>query len=212
MRIFDTPPELKDLKSEMPNLKALLWDMDGTILNTEKIHAEATFEVIKQNPGLKQMKEEHVFNFVLGQTDSEVYYRLNKENLIANLDLLTFIDIKDDIFLNMVRQAPTDSCINPQISRLLTDASKANIKNVLVTSSENKIAIELLSHFKIIEMFEHIITRESTARNKPDPSPFNLATKLSGVKKSEALIFEDSPIGLEAARQSGIQFIQANWY
>ena len=118
MRIFDSPPTLADLKKAIPNLKALFWDMDGTLLNTERVHAEATFDVIKAHAGEKVMKEELIFNFVLGQTDSEVFYRLNKEKLIDNLDLPSFIKIKDQTFIEKIQKSNTSSCLNEDVLSL----------------------------------------------------------------------------------------------
>ena len=212
MRILDSVPSLSQLREEIPKLKALFWDMDGTLINTEKIHALATFEVIHNHQGLEKIKKESIFNFVLGQTDTEVFRRLNRGKLLSDITLPEFISKKDELFLEMIKNTHSSECLKPEVSELLETAQKEGIINIVVTSSEKKIAKELLEYFKLNKYFHQFITREDTARNKPDPAPYKLALKLSQVTREEVVIFEDSPIGLEAARLSRISFIQANWY
>lgn len=211
MRIFNNVPSLDEIKTLKPELKALFWDMDGTLLNTETIHAEATLDVIQANQGVEKLRPEAILNFVLGQTDGEVYQCLSKDRLISQITFSEFVSQKDDLFFKLV-QANKAKCLNPTIKELLENCKKKGIILSLVTSSEEKIAYSLINEFDLKKYFDHIITRQDTSRNKPDPAPYKLALKLAKVKKSEALIFEDSPIGLEAARASRVEFLQANWY
>lgn len=212
MRILNEIPTLKDLTEVNPNLKALFWDMDGTLLNTEIIHARATFDVINSFAGEVPLKSESLLNFVLGQTDGEVYQRLIKGRFIKEVTFGEFVETKDELFIKLIENSPSDTCLNPKIKILLEECLKNQIDLALVTSSEKKIAHSLISNFKLTSFFKHFITREDTSRNKPDPAPYNLALTLCDLKPREALIFEDSPIGLEAARLSRIPFCQVNWY
>lgn len=199
------------LQEIKPELKALFWDMDGTLLNTETIHAEATLDVIKAHPGPEKLRSGAILNFVLGQTDGEVYQSLTRERLIASITFAEFVSRKDDLFIELVK-TNKEKCIDSSITELLQNCVEQGIKILLVTSSEQKIALTLINEFGLKSFFDYIITREDTSRNKPDPAPYKLALKLAKLKKPEALILEDSPIGLEAARASRIGFIQANWY
>ena len=148
----------------------------------------------------------------MGQTDGEVYQRLIKGRFISELTFSEFVAAKDQLFIHLVTTTASEICLNPQIPKLLDECIQNEIQVALVTSSEKKIATSLIEHFKLRDYFTHFITREDTSRNKPDPAPYNLALKLSGLKPKEGLIFEDSPIGLEAARLSRIPFCQVNWY
>ena len=212
MRILNESPTLEELLGINPNLKALFWDMDGTLLNTEIVHADATFEVINSIKGEVPLKRESLLNFVLGQTDGEVYQRLIKGRFIQEVTFAEFVDTKDSLFIQMIEKTSPERCIHPKIRTLLQDCSDHKIELALVTSSEKRIAQALISHFELSNFFKHFITREDTSRNKPDPAPYKLALKLCKLKPKEALIFEDSPIGLEAARLSRIPFCQVNWY
>lgn len=212
MRILNTIPTLDEIKIDNPNLKAMFWDMDGTLLNTEIIHAKAIFKVISLFKGEVNLELESLGPLIIGKTEAEAFETLLKSKFIKNITYANFVEKKDKLFLEILKKLPVNQCVDEKIVKLIQDCSTSGIELALVTSSEKEIASILLDHFKLRNHFKYFIAREDTAKNKPDPEPYLSALKQSNLSNSEVLIFEDSQVGLEAARLSHIPFCQVNWY
>ena len=73
----------------------------------------------------------------------------------------------------------------------------------LVTTASRRNVEDILEHFRVKESFELIITQEDIKKPKPDPEGFLMAMEHFGVLPENTVIFEDSDVGIEAARRSG---------
>ncbi|MNY40461.1 Phosphorylated carbohydrates phosphatase [compost metagenome] len=83
-------------------------------------------------------------------------------------------------------------------------------KIVLVTTAKKRNALAVLEHHGLYEYFDYIITAEDVKSSKPSPECYELALKLCDIKPLEALAFEDSQPGVEAAEKAGIPVIVVN--
>ncbi len=207
MHIYQKPPNFGNLEIINPNLKAVIWDMDGTILDSEKFHIKATSELLKKHHIELTTKE--VEKVVLGQIDQIIheYFCKNYPNL--NLSLADFIHQKDELIISLIDEK---TIMLPEIKNIIKTISSSSYKQALVTSSEKKLAMALLKKLNLITFFDIILTREDTEKNKPHPMPYQTAFQLLQIKSHESIIFEDSEIGFESAKRSEGLAVKAKWY
>jgi len=91
---------------------------------------------------------------------------------------------------------------------LLEKARHNNIKTALVTTAREKNAMTILNHFESDRLFNILIFGEQVSKSKPDPECYKLAITSLSVKSNECLVFEDTNIGVEAARSAGAHVLK----
>lgn len=85
---------------------------------------------------------------------------------------------------------------------------KGEYNIALVTTASKKNVYEILDHFGHAELFDYVFTQEDVKEQKPDPKCYLLAMEHFGCDKSDSIIFEDSPVGLQAAHRSGARIFK----
>ena len=78
----------------------------------------------------------------------------------------------------------------------------------LVTTASKDNVFDELSHFELDQDFELVLTGEDIPRHKPDPQGFIMAMERLGIAPERTVIFEDSDVGIEAAKRSGASVIR----
>lgn len=72
--------------------------------------------------------------------------------------------------------------------------------------------MNVLEYLKINDIFDLILSGKDVKKGKPDPEIYNKVLELTGINASNALVFEDSEVGIKAAQAAGISFIKINNY
>ena len=191
-------------------VRALLFDMDGLLLDTEDIHIRAymelcrqlgkpqPFEALKRFIGLSH----HVTVTFL--TDDLGFKHLDKEELILREQAIYF-----EI---LAREKPHPF---PGVREMFKLADERGLKRGLVSSSNaHQVAPTMevvLGHLDCRgcwkEYFQTICTGDRLERLKPHPDPYLLAAKELGLHPSECVVFEDSPAGVQAAHAAGCRVV-----
>ncbi len=200
-------PIFETLEDLTPEINTVLWDMDGTILNTETIHFASIVELVSPPKDLNEFQ-----TYCHGKTDAEVLDRIKIENLMPPMDLKEFLEIKEVKFRELVSTKTHDELVSPQIRLFLTRLKEQGYKQAVVTSSERMTTEYLLEKAGLDKFFDYVITREDTSENKPSPAPYLHAMDLLKSSSHEVLIFEDSDVGHAAAVSSGARVRRALWY
>lgn len=94
----------------------------------------------------------------------------------------------------------------------LIHAVKDTYHIALVTTASKTCTNQILEHFQVKDLFELIITQEDVERRKPDPEGFLLAMEYFCVTKENTLIFEDSDVGINAAKSAGTGYVKVGGY
>lgn len=183
------------------NIKAVLFDMDGTIIDTEPLHAQALQATLRQY-GIEQNLAE-LDDRYHGQCDVDVYENLKEE---INSTCETFIMIKEQILINIIKQFDQMTfarLLTPGLHQLLLTLNERQIKTGLVSASERSIIDLILKKTGLTNSFDLTLSRIDSTEYKPSPVPYLNAMRKLNVTAAETLIFEDSPTGLRAAQDSG---------
>jgi HAD superfamily hydrolase (TIGR01509 family) len=177
-------------------LKALIFDMDGTLVHSDPVHLRAFAEVL--GPEGVAIDEEIYRNTIIGRTNESIFATLLPDHSVA--DHKNFADLKEAAFRRLASGLePLDGLLN------LLDWADANaIKIALVTNAPTLNAIHMLGTMGLTERFSVKITRDDVSRGKPDPLPYLTALDRLGVTARDAIAFEDSPSGMQAAKGAGL--------
>ena len=174
-------------------MKAIIFDLDGVLVNSKKVHLNALEEVLK-NKGIVPTKEElkSAFGFAVEDNIQKI---CKTRGLTCSLN--EWSDEKRKIVLEKLRK------IKPFPG---TEEFLKYVKNkykIAVASSstlpEVEGALKGLANY-----FDVMITREAVKKPKPNPEIYLLAAKKLNVKPSECIAIEDSVAGVEAAKRSGM--------
>lgn len=210
---FTKVPSLHELKSGYPNVKALFFDMDGTLFNTEAYHADALLMIGAKYKIRPPYSPEVVHGIMMGKADHLIFDIVRSwEGFPQDWSVSDFVDEKNKNLISILSKTDPIHYFAKEVLNLLDEAKKEKLFLALITSSEKMITQELLRVTGIREYFNLILTRDDCPLHKPDPWPYLKALNLSQVDKTETIIFEDSQVGLEAALNSGAHVIKVEWY
>jgi len=174
------------------NMKALLFDLDGTLVDTEKLDDLAMRRVLKRN-GLSIK-----FRDFVGCTLDEYLVSITSEKKLRQKIKGEFI--KD--YTLLLRK--TSLTLNHKLLELIKQNS--NLKLALVTSNTKKITTIILRKVGLSKIFDVVITCEDVENQKPHPEPFLKAVTLLNISPDECTAFEDSRTGLQSAKSAGINY------
>lgn len=212
MQIFHSINDFKQLIPSMEDTKAFLWDMDGTICNTESIHASALSELLEKDAQSSKFGVKELEEIGLGLTDSMVFEKFQKWGYFQGESVSHFLQRKSIAYNQAIEKSSPAEIFLPEIKDTLEYIKNLGKKLAVVTSSEALPTEKTLSFLNVYHLFDIIITQEHTEKNKPDPAPYLLAMEKLQVTPQEVFILEDSPAGLNAAKASGANFAKVCWY
>lgn len=183
------------------NIKAVIFDMDGLMIDSERVTYEGYVEEYRKR-GFAYSEE--FYKEMLGKPIS-VIYELNYAEFGRDIDFDTIIR---NVQKRMADQFETEGVpLKKGLVELLRYLKAKGYKTVVATSSVRSRVDHILGLAQIAEYFDASICGDEVSRGKPDPETFLKACKKVGVKPSEALVLEDSEAGLQAAHAGNIPVI-----
>lgn len=177
-------------------LKALIFDMDGTLVHSDPVHLRA-FEEILGPEGIA-IDEELYRSSIIGHTNESIFATLLPNHSVAEHE--AFAERKEAAFRRLARELePLDGLID-----LLDWAEARGIRIGLVTNAPLLNATHMLDVLGLTERFAVKVTIDQVERGKPNPLPYLTALERLGLRAEEAIAFEDSPSGMKAAKGAGL--------
>ena len=182
--------------------EAVIFDMDGVLIDSEPIHIEIEKKLFK-NLGIDV--PEIVHRSYMGASNEFMYSDLRSRFGLSESvgELMERDELFRTDYFNRLDAIP----LNDGLISLLDDLKSAGIKLAVATSSSPEIAHILLSRGGINRYFDAIITTSEAGKSKPLPDVYLLAAKRIGVAPEKCIVFEDSPNGLLAAKSAGMYCI-----
>lgn len=187
---------------------ALIFDVDGTLAETEEIHRVA-FNQAFAEAGLSWCWSPELYGRLLRITGGrERIAAYAEETGLRALDVPTLHRRKTEIFNQALRRGPM--ALRPGVEVLIRAAHARGLSlAIATTTSRPNVAslIEMTLGEGALSRFAAIRTGEDVARKKPDPEVYLQVLADLGLRAAECLAFEDSANGLRAARAAGIATI-----
>ena len=177
-------------------LKAVLFDMDGLIFDTESIYKLSwQYAASEQNLDLS----DDFYQQFIGVQDPECE-RILAEYFQDALDLSRYKQVRDDHFH---RLRSNGIAFKPGFDPLFQDIKRRGLATAIVTSSHLAEVKYNFATSDYLPQFDLVITAEDVERGKPYPDCYQMAYTRLGFKAEECLVLEDSNNGVKAALAAG---------
>jgi len=183
--------------------KAVLWDLDGTLIDSAEHHWRAWRETMSAE-GIEISREQFLATF--GQRNGAIIPAwLGKRT--TPLAIQRIGEAKEDRYRRLVREQGVAAA--PGAADWLRRLRGEGWRQA-VASSAPRLNIEtVLEALGLGRFFDAIVSAEDVRRGKPDPQVFLAAANRLGVEPRDCIVVEDAPAGVEAAKRAGIRCIAA---
>lgn len=185
----------------MSKYKAVLFDFDGTIMNTNNIILDSWRHTFLKKKGYEPDTEMiyKTFGEVLSET---------MERFFPDEDVEEMVDIyrqyQKDLFYDAIE-------IFPGMQELILDLRKAGIKTAIVTSRFLNSTDIGLGKYGLENAFDAIVSAEDTDIHKPNPEPCLICLKKLGIEPKDAIMIGDSKYDVLCARNTGVDSVLVSW-
>ena len=180
-------------------LDAILFDLDGTLADTDSIHFAVWQDILVRYE--LDIDRSFYRQRISGRTNSKII-----KDIIPQLtleDAWKLATEKEESYRRLAYcLLPT-----PGLDRLVELTERANIKRAVVTNAPEDNAVYMLKVLRLTDTFPTVILAKDAPPGKPDPAPYKLALSRLMVKSHRAIAFEDSMAGIRSAVDAGIYTI-----
>ncbi|AMM20793.1 hydrolase [Frondihabitans sp. PAMC 28766] len=188
------PASPSEPSAALPLPAAVLWDMDGTLVDTEPYWQESQIRLVAEFGG-EWSREDGDSLIGSGLWHSAEVLQNHGVKLSGQeiIDRMT-----DDVLKGIRAHLPW----RPGARELLREVRDAGVKTALVTMSFRRMAEEIAASTGF-EAFDVIVAGDQVEHAKPHPEPYLTGARLLGVDISDSIAIEDSPTGVASAVASG---------
>ncbi len=203
-------------------IRAILFDLDGTLVQTEKLKALAYAMAVQRLRGLSEPDTRAIeaYRTIVGSSrdvasrhvvaqlglEPDLRPLMEQYGVVEPWEVLT--DMRTSIYNEMVSdpQVLRDNRWQHTVS-LLRVAKESFCRTGLATMSYRKEALHVLHALDLERSLDVIVAREDVQQPKPDPEVYLLAARKLEVPTEECLVLEDSPTGVQAGLAAGMNVI-----
>lgn len=186
------------MKYSLNQFKAFVFDLDGTLIDSEKYHADGFAQAVELVSGYRITEDERR-EFFEGHTSTFVPV-LNERHGLQ----MDYADVLEHKRAHVREHFKTD--LFPGAVSFLKKW-RGRIRMALASNSPKRFVKNALIEGKMIDLFEAVCTADDVANRKPDPEMYQLVLERLNLSTHEVLIFEDSPAGVAAAQAAGCPFV-----
>jgi beta-phosphoglucomutase-like phosphatase (HAD superfamily) len=188
-----------------PGTRALIFDCDGTLADTMPIHYRAWTAMLGRR-GIPF--PEPRFYALGGMPTSRIIRLLADETGVPVADVDAMVHEKESAFLDFLHE------VRP-VARVMTLAERfrGELPMAVASGGYRDVVRQTLEIIGVLSWFPVVVTAEDTPRHKPEPDVFLEAAKRLGQEPATCVVFEDTDLGLEAARRAGMLGVDVRpWY
>jgi HAD superfamily hydrolase (TIGR01509 family) len=179
-----------------PGTAGLIFDCDGTLADTMPLHYQAWCHMLGRH-GVP-FSEEKFYSFG-GMPTSKIIRIVAEESGITVDDPMAWLHEKENHFLaSLAHVTPIDRVYEIAMSH------RGRMPMAVASGGYRRVVELTLSHLRVKDWFDAIVCAEDTHKHKPEPDAFLEAAARIRIDPRHCVAFEDTEIGLEAARSAGM--------
>lgn len=181
--------------------RGVLWDMDGTLVDSGAYHFEAWHETMA---GMGRPLSREEFAATFGQRNDAILTRYIGPQVTAE-QIRDIGDAKEERYRALVRArgiAPL-----PGVREWLARLQDGGWRQAIASSGPRANSEAIVAALGLERMFDAIVAAEDVVHGKPDPEVFVTAAARIGVAPARCIVVEDAPMGIEAGRRGGMRTI-----
>lgn len=191
-------PESQTLR--LAPFQAVIFDMDGTLLDTEAVFKSIVFEVCTEL-GFEMTEAVHL-SMVGGSHE-----RTNQLLVEAYGVTFPYAMFDERCRVIMRERSHAGVPVKPGAREFIAEIKERGLPTAVATSSRNPHARHHLSAAGLWDLFDTVVTRDDVVNPKPHPEPYLTAARRLGVDPLQCLALEDSHSGIRAAHAAGMQTV-----
>jgi len=181
--------------------RAFIFDMDGTIVDNMDFHTKSWITFFERRG--HAIEPDAFFRDTAGRQGHEIMRTYLGDHLSA----------EEDALLNSEKEALYRELYGPHLAmvagfdQFLVRARERDVALAVATAAPNDNIAFTLDGLDLRHRFDAIAGAADVARGKPNPDVFLLAAQRCGVAPADCIVFEDAPLGVEAARRAGMRAV-----
>jgi HAD superfamily hydrolase (TIGR01509 family) len=178
-------------------IKALLWDNDGVLVDTEHLYFQATQHVLA-SAGVELTEQQYIDHFLV---EGRGAWHLLEERGVGAGEIARLRDERNDFYGRLLREGPR---MIPGVAETLAALRGRYVMGVVTSSRKDHFDL-IHEHTGLLQYFDFVLTAGDYPRTKPHPDPYLAAVERSGAAADACIAIEDSERGLEAATLAGVR-------
>jgi len=185
----------------MNNARAVLWDMDGTLINSEEFHWISWRDTMA-NEGIAITHEQFLASF--GQRNDSIIPRwLGAASTPERIERIA--DAKEELYRHLVRTNGISPL--PGVASWVHRLHEQGWHQAVASSAPRANIEVVLEALAATHSFQAIVSAEDVHKGKPDPEVYLTAASRVGVPPARCIVVEDAVAGIEGARRAGMRSI-----
>ena len=182
-------------------MKAVIFDLDGVLIDSEPLHAMADSLILKES-GV--VAPENYFDRFVGWTSKAMWEEIKKDyNITPSAEEL--MELQLPLKLKLLQESDYEPVSG--IIELLKRLKKMDIPMAIASSSPRQFIEAVIEKIEIKKFFTVWLSGEEVAHSKPEPDIYFKVAELLAVNPNECIVIEDSTSGIIAAKRAGMRCI-----
>jgi beta-phosphoglucomutase family hydrolase len=181
--------------------RAFIFDMDGTIVDNMAYHTRSWVTFFQRRG--QDIDPDEFFRNTAGRQGKEIMRMYVGEDL-SDAEIARLNDEKEEVYRELY--APHRATI-AGFDDLVDKAKEHGVTLAVATSAPAGNITFTLDGLQLRQHFEVVVGAADVARGKPEPDAFLLAAQRCGAAPQDCIVFEDAPMGVEAARRAGMRCV-----
>ena len=184
-------------------IQALIFDCDGTLTDSMPLHFLACNQTMRRF-GIEFSEDRF---YALGGIPSDKIIRMLADEVNMSLDVVAVTEEKEKAFLDSIH-----TLVEIEAITSIVRENKGKFPMAVASGGFRDIIMKQIAHIGLEGWFDTIVTAEDTTRHKPEPDVFLEAARRLGAAPAHCRVYEDSDLGIEAARRAGMQWVDVRTF
>ena len=196
-------------------LRAVIFDVDGTLAETEEVHREAFNTVFEQaGLGWYWSSEEYCELLKVFGGKERIRHFVETESIdgISDRDILELHQLKTSVYAELL---PRTAELRPGVERLIEECLSRSVRLAIATTTteSNVDALDRAVGGSLrLDAFDVVVGGNTVPQKKPDPTVYRTTLEKLGLEPAEAIAIEDASAGVQAARGASLRCLASPSY